>query len=328
MLIVTWFAIIAFCVVMYIILDGFTLGTGIVMPWMKIEERDIAMSVILPTWDGNQTWLVLGGASLYGAFPLAFSTLLPAFYLPLILMVTALLFRGVCFEFRLKAKQGRKNWDLLFTLSSILIAFLQGLVLGAYVQGVNPGSITNHPYLWLTPFSVMTGFAVIFGYSLLGSTRLVLKTVGSLHDKMRAYAIWASFFVMLFMLVVSVWMPHIVPVIYARWFASSNLYYLMVFPLIAGLAYLGLWFSLAKNNDYTPYWCVVIIFLMGYFGLGYSMWPYILPYQVTAWQAAAPDNTLKFILVGAGIMIPVLLIYTGYSYRIFRGKVREAISDY
>ena len=326
MLVVTWFVIIAFCIVMYVILDGFTLGTGIVLHWASRPDRDIVMSVILPTWDGNQTWLVLGGASLYGAFPLAFSTLLPMLYLPLILMVLALLFRGVVFEFRLKSQRGRKNWDRLYILSSVSVAFIQGVVLGTFVEGFNTHLLNGvYHFVWLTPFTLTTGVALVCGYGLLGATRLILKTEGALRDSMVSIAKMLMLMVAAFMVIITFWSPLLGTDITTRWFEHGDTFYLAVLPIIAMLAFILFWYGLYNGHDKTPYWSVVVMFLTCYAGVGYSVWPYIVPHSITIWQAAAPHTTLAFILPGAVVMIPFLLLYTGYSYRIFRGKVKDVI---
>ena len=325
-LIIAWFCIIAFCVVMYVILDGFTLGTGILLPWIDNKHRDIAMSVLLPSWDGNQTWLVLGGASLYGAFPLAFSTLLPVLYLPLIFIVLALLFRGVVFEFRLKAKSGKANWDRLFSFASLVTAFIQGIVLGTFVQGFDLQQVDKaYHYLWLTPFTLTTGIAVVCGYALLGASRLMLKTEGPLRDQMRKASEVLVLLVAVFMLIVSLWTPELSPIVKARWFGQDAFALILVLPVFTAIAFIIFWLGIRAKSDVVPYWSTVVMFLCGYMGLGYSLWPYIVPHEITLWQAAAPPSTLRFIIVGAVIMIPVLLFYTGYSYYIFRGKVKDVI---
>lgn len=324
-LIYIWFGIIGFCIVMYVILDGFTLGTGIVMPRLSDHERDLSMSVILPNWDGNQTWLVLGAACLYGAFPLAFSILLPAFYLPLVAMLIALLFRGICFEFRLKA-DNKKHWDQLFIFSSVLVAFIQGIVLGAFVQGLDK---TPHEagyyFMWLSPFSMLTGLAIIAGYSLLGATRLILKTDGELRRKMQHQTKISLILVMLFMAAVSIWTPFLSIHTYNRWFDSIDILYLAVFPLLAIFSSCLIWYSVYIGDDRLPYWGTIIMFLTGFAGLGYGTLPYLVPFKYTITECAAPLSTLSFTIVGAAIMLPFLLFYTGYSYYIFRGKVREKL---
>lgn len=319
-----WFFIIGFAILMYVILDGFTLGIGIVMPFIKDHDRNIAFSVVLPNWDGNQTWLVLGGASLYGAFPLAFSTLLPILYLPLMMMVVFLLFRGVCFEFRLKAKKNRRHWDSLFIIASFLVAFIQGIVLGSFIQGYQLGAHSHHMQ-WLTPFSMITGVAVVCAYGLLGATRLVMKTEGKIQEVMFNVGRYAFIFVAFFMIIATLLTPIILPMLNYQWIADKHEQYLLALPIIAIVAVVVGIYALFKKYEHLPYWCAVVIFLSCYFGFAASNWPYIVPRKITIWQAASPDSSLLFILVGACIMIPVLLFYTGYSYYIFRGKVKDEI---
>lgn len=311
-------SIIAFCIVMYVILDGFTLGTGVLLPFLKEEERNQAMSVLLPTWDGNQTWLVLGGASLYGAFPLAFSLLLPHFYLPIFLMVTALLFRGVVFEFRLKAdEKGRKTWDIVFALASLLVTLIQGVVLGNFIAGIQMNASV------VAPFTIFTAAGLLFGYVLLGATRLILKTTGPLQHKMIRFSYAALLGVMIGIGIASLWTPLLNPSIFERWFGKDHWIYLIILPYISVLTFGILLWSLYKRDDAFPFWCSVILFLCAYLGLVISLFPYIVPFQVTVWQAAAPDSSLRFLLFGLIIMIPILLIYTGYAYHIFRGKIQD-----
>lgn len=319
-----WFFIIGFAILMYVILDGFTLGIGIVMPFIKQHDRNIAFSVVLPNWDGNQTWLVLGGASLYGAFPLAFSTILPILYLPLILMVVCLLFRGVCFEFRLKSRRNRRHWDSLFIVASFLVAFIQGIILGSFIQGYKLGPAA-HAMQWLSPFSMITGVAVVCAYGLLGSTRLVLKTEGHIQEVMFVVGRYAFIFVTVFMIIATMLTPLILPMLNYNWIRVNHEEYLLVLPIIAVVAVIVGMIALFKKRERIPYWCAVIVFLSCYFGFAASNWPYIVPRSITIWQAASPNSSLIFILVGACIMIPVLLFYTGYSYYIFRGKVRDEI---
>lgn len=320
--------IIGFMILMYVILDGFTLGTGMLLPFMNDHEKDIAMSVILPTWDGNQTWLVLGAATLYGSFPLAFSTLLPALYIPLMLMVLFLLLRGVVFEFRLKATlDSKKAWDIVFACASLCVTFIQGLVLGHFIEGFTP--VNDVTYVvdapWFTPFSIVTACSLIFGYSLLGSTRLILKTEDSLQKKMYKIAWRCSFFVALALVLVSVMTMFVHPAVKAIWFNISYWPWLAILPLLTGLLFLFFWHSLHSKKEILPYWLAVFIFLCPYAGFIVSAYPYIVPYNITLWEAAAPNNSLQFLLVGMVIMLPVLLFYTGYAYRIFRGKVKDVL---
>jgi len=328
MLPLVWAGIIAFGVIMYICIDGFTLGTGMLLPFMKQDERDIAASVILPTWDGNQTWLVLGGASLYGAFPKAFAALLPILYMPIMVMVMSLLFRGVAFEFRLKSHaKGWLNWDLVFTLASLTVALSQGLILGNFIEGFQTSPDTHQyvKYLFISPFVLMCSLSVVIGYLLLGCTRLIIKTSGELQQKMYRFAKYSAIALVIALVAVSLWTPFINPLIYDRWYSGQNWVYLMVLPYLTGLAVIGLFWSLWKKIEILPYWCSIVAFICGYIGFLISLYPYLVPFHMTIWQAASPHNTLMFLLVGAVIMLPILLIYTGYSYYIFRGKVTDAI---
>lgn len=317
-----WAFVIAFCIVMYVILDGFTLGTGMLIPFLNTEERNMAMSVLLPTWDGNQTWLVLGGASLYGAFPLAFSILLPKFYLPIFLMVIALLFRGVVFEFRLKAAPaGRKLWDAIFAGASLVVTVIQGVVLGNFISGIKANTAI------VAPFTIFTAIGLIFGYCLLGSTRLILKTTGSLTVKANKLAIMTVIGVVIGIGIASIWTPLLNPLIFKRWFGEGNWIYLMILPYISVIAFAALLWGLYKRDEVMPFWCAVVLFLCAYIGFTISIFPYIVPFEISVWQAAAPDSSLRFLLFGVIIMLPILLIYTGYSYHIFKGKVKN-VFDY
>jgi len=322
-LILAWVAIIAFIFLMYVILDGFTLGTGIVFPFVSARDKDLLISMILPTWDGNQTWLVFGGASLYGAFPLAFSTILPIFYLPILILVISLLFRGVSFEFRLKSEKGKRFWDALFVLGSISATFIQGVMLGAFIQGFSLNSTEN--YHWLTAFTVITGISLVFGYALLGATRLIVKTSDQLKLKMIKIAKIASIGVAVGFLIVTIWTPYVNSVIAIRWATPLEAFYLSALPTLTIISYAILWGALAKQHDWLPYWMSIAIFMTGYLGFALSLWPYIVPNSITVIQAAAPESSLKFLLVGASIMIPILLLYTGYAYKIFKGKVTDVI---
>lgn len=315
-----WAAIIGFCIVMYVILDGFTLGIGMLMPWLTKQERNIAQSVILPTWDGNQTWLVMGGASLYGAFPLAFATVLPLFYGPIILMIISLLLRGVVFEFRLKTDNPQR-WDMLFTIASFLIIICQGYMLSRFILGV------EHPTQHFTYAYMLTCiFGILLGYVLLGSTRLIYKTVGELRNKMYFFSKVLSLCVILVLAGVSWLTPMINHFVDQRWFTEGNWVYLIILPYLSGLCFIGMQIAFYKQIDKLPFYLTIGIFICGYIGFIISVFPYMIPYVKTIWQCAAPDSTLKFMLFAAVIMIPILLIYTGYAYHIFREKVTDTIS--
>jgi len=322
-----WIGIIAFGVVMYVILDGFTLGTAMVSYFMDEHERDLAVSVILPTWDGNQTWLVLGGATMYGAFPQAFAAILPALYMPLILMVIALLLRGVAFEFRLKATTSKPMWEHVFFASSLFATIIQGLIVGTFVQGFDINEATHQVSTnnFLSLFNLFTSLSLVFGYSLLGATRLILKTEGPMQDKMYRFAKYLSIYIIGAVGVVSIWTPFLRENIFERWFAGDHWLYLMVLPYITFLAFVILQWALYHRDDRVPFWSSVVLFLCSYVGFLISLFPFIVPYHIPFWEAAAPESTLRFILVGAVIMLPLLLIYTGYAYHIFSGKVKDVL---
>lgn len=324
-----WLGLIGFFVIMYVISDGLDLGTGILFPLVKNPgDRDIMMSSILPVWDGNQTWLVLGGASLYGAFPLAFSVLLPILYLPLLLMVIALLFRGITFEFRLKAKTMIARWDRLFFLGSILTAFIQGMILGTFVQGfhLNNGVLVFSNFSWFTPFSFITGLGVVMGYALLGTGWLIAKTEGALQQHFYTIAKILLPIIIVFLILVSLWTPLVDETTKLFWFNPDNFFKLALLPITTAVLMSLLWYSLHHQKERWPFWLTIGIFLCAYTGFLLNSWPYLVPHEITYWQAAAPRNTLQFMLVGVIIMLPILLYYTGSAYYIFRGKVREVIA--
>jgi cytochrome d ubiquinol oxidase subunit II len=315
-----WSGVIGFCIFMYVILDGFTLGIGLLMPWMNHHEKDIAQSVILPTWDGNQTWLVLGGASLYGAFPLAFATLFSSFYIPISIMIIALLLRGVVFEFRLKTKEP-KRWDILFSSASLVIIICQGYMLSRFLLGVDAS--LKH---FTISYMITAMFGLALGYALLGSTRLIYKTLGGLRDAMYVYSKVLGITVILFLAAISCLTPLINDLVNHRWFGQGNWVYLIILPYLSGLCFIGLQIALYKRNDHLPFYLTIGIFICGYMGLIISIFPFMIPYDKTIWQCASPDSTLKFLLIAAVIMIPILLIYTGYAYYVFKDKVTDSIS--
>ncbi len=323
----SWVGIIVYCMIMYVVLDGFTLGTGMLLPFLKEADGDIAMSTILPTWDGNQTWLVLSLASLYGAFPLAFSLLMPALYLLLLTMGVALLFRGVAFEFRLKSSSAKYRWSVLFGLAALVCAFIQGVILGIFIHGFTLNASGDHLICvhYLTSFSVFTAVSLVIGYLLLGSTRLILKTEGHLRAVMYRIAPLLTVLLSVCLFIVSVWTPFINPFIANRWF---NLYlwpYLVMMPTIMSLALFILIISLVKKVDQISYWAAVVMFLCPYAGFCVSVYPYVVPYHLFFWQAASGVKSLKFMFFGACVMLPVLTAYTYYSYHVFRGKVIDVL---
>jgi len=320
-----WAFLIATAIFLYVLLDGFDLGVGIVFPFAPSDKcRDRMMNSIAPFWDGNETWLVLGGGGLLAAFPLAYSVLLPAFYIPIITMLLALIFRGVAFEFRFKSeKKWRYIWDYAFHFGSLGAAFSQGMVLGAFIQGVHVTgrNFAGGPFDWATGFSVMTGMAVVFGYALLGSTWLVMKTEDITQEWARKVSAYVLVFVGIFMALVSMSMPLMNENVKNLWFSYPNFFYLLPIPMLTGILFITLWSDLFKaTREYRPFLLSMGIFLMGYVGLGVSIFPWIIPYHYTIWDAAASGPGLSLMLVGVVPLLPLILAYTAYSYYIFRGK--------
>ncbi len=316
-----WYGVIAFGVIMYVILGGFDLGIGMMSIFFKDEkERDLLVSVILPVWDGNQTWLVFGGAALYGAFPIAFSAILPLMYIPLLIMVIALLFRGVSFEFRLKAIKTKRFWEICICVGSLFATVSQGLILGTFVEGFNLSNNANTNQ-WLNSFGIACAIALIGGYILLGTNFLIIKTTGKLQEKSYALSGKVQYFILIGFIMVSVWSPFLDPDIMSRWFDPHNMPYLAILPLLTLLLLITHRFALKLKHEYLPFWSAIGMFLMCYIGFIISSYPYIVPREITYAKAAADKSSLLFMLVGVCIMFPPLLYYTYYSYKIFRGKV-------
>jgi cytochrome d ubiquinol oxidase subunit II len=319
-----WALIIAFAVFMYVVMDGFDLGIGILFPaFAPGEERDQAMNAIAPVWDGNETWLVLGGGGLMAAFPLAYAIILPATYPLIIAMLLGLVFRGVAFEFRWRDPRHRAFWDLAFTSGSATAAMAQGMILGALLQGVTvSGRGYGGGWLdWLSPYSLLTGLGVVAGYALLGATFLAMKVEGRAEDhayRLAAKAAWAT---LALMIAVSLYTPLLDGQYWRRWFAMPNILFAANVPLITAILFYALGRSLKKRRVYQPFLLSLAIFLLGMIGLGISMWPYVVPSTVTIWQAAAPERSQLFMLWGVALIMPVILAYTGWSYWVFRGKV-------
>jgi cytochrome bd ubiquinol oxidase subunit II len=321
-----WAFIIAFAVFVYVVMDGFDLGLGILFAvFPNKRDRDVIMNSVAPVWDGNETWLVLGGGGLMAAFPLAYAVLMPALYTPLIAMLIGLTFRGVAFEFRWRTRNREVNrWDIAFAGGSLLATLAQGIALGAILQGVH---VEGRHYAggwwdWLTPFSILTGLALAVGYSLLGATWLVLKTEGELRD--RAYHLsWYLLFAMLGAIgAVSIATPFLDIQYAQRWFSWPNMILTAPVPIaVAGVTVLLLR-GLAAKRDSQPFFLVLALFALSYAGLGISMYPYIVPQSITIWQAAAPENSQIFMLFGVAVLVPLILGYTAWAYWVFRGKVR------
>lgn len=320
-----WVGILGVAVALYVVLDGFDLGIGILFPANPKEgDRDQMMNSVAPFWDGNETWLVLGGGGLLVAFPMAYSIIMPAVYLPVIIMLLALVFRGVAFEFRWVAKPNHRFWDLAFSGGSTVAAFTQGLILGALLEGitVEAEAFGGGTFDWLSPFSLLTGVAVVAGYALIGATWLVMKTDGEVAERARAHAKLLLPAVLAALLIVSLWTPFAIPRIFDRWFTMPNFLLLAPVPLLTAYAAWSCWSGLTKGHDTRPFVSTIALFLLGFVGLAASNLPYIVPPTIDVWQAAAHPSSQLFMLVGVLILLPVILAYTVFVYYTFRGKVR------
>ena len=318
---VIWAAIIGFAIIAYVVMDGFDLGIGILFPLFKVgEDRDTAMNSIAPVWDGNETWLVGG---LLAAFPLAYAIVLPALYAPMIAMLLGLVFRGVAFEFRWRDPAHRAFWDRAFTLGSIAATFAQGIALGALLQGI---TIKGRAYAggwweWLSPFSVLTGVGLVVGYSLLGACWLNWKTEGGLQRQAVTYAGRLCIALLLMIGVISLATLSLEPQYHRRWLTFPGVLLTAQVPLATVLVTFLFYRSLRLKKDAQPFVWALALFGLCLVGLGISIWPNVIPARLTIWEAAAPYRSQVFMLVGAGLMVPVILAYTGWAYWVFRGKV-------
>jgi cytochrome d ubiquinol oxidase subunit II len=324
-----WAWFIAFAIAMYVVADGFDLGVGILFRAARDENwRDRMMMSVAPIRDGNETWLILGGGGLFCVFSLAYAILMPALYVPLFAMLIALVFRGVAFEFRFKADTSRRVWDHAFHYGSLAATFFQGMVLGAFVQGFqNSGrAFTGGTFDFLTPFSVATGVALVLGYGLIGATWLIMKTTGELEIWARRMAVRFLIGVVVAMGIVSLWVPFLGREIEARWFAWPNVAVLSPVPLLTAFAAWRLWRGIEDGRTYSPFLLSIALFLLGYLGLAISLFPYIVPPNVTVWQAANTPTSQLFALIGFSIVMPLTVLYTGWAYWVFRGKVAEEVA--
>lgn len=319
-----WAGIIALAVLIYVILDGFDLGVGLLFPLTKDEgERNVMMNSVAPIWDGNETWLVLGGGGLFAVFPLAYAVIMPALYIPITLMLLGLVFRGVAFEYRWRTKRFKPFWDMAFFGGSLTAALCQGIALGALVQGIE---IEGRAYAggwwdWLSPFSVLTGVAVTVGYALLGATWLNMKLVGRIQEHMRGLVWPLAIATLVFMALVSLWTPFQNEEFFGRWFAWPTAAFSVLVPVLVGLAVLGLFQGIRTGREIRPFLCALSLFVLGFVGIGISFYPHIVPPSLTIAEAAAPDSSLAFALVGTLVLLPMILGYTAYAYWVFRGKV-------
>jgi cytochrome d ubiquinol oxidase subunit II len=323
---VIWAGLIAFAVLAYVVLDGFDLGVGILFGVERdYEERSLMVNAIAPLWDGNETWLVLGGGGLFAVFPLAYAIIMPAMYPTITAMLLALIFRGVAFEFRFRAEtvSGRWWWDNAFFLGSTLAAFSQGLTLGGLLQGIKVSgrSYAGGWWDWLDGFTVLCGVAVVTGYALLGACWLIWRTEGAMQRRARNYAELLGALVLLFICVVSLWTPFLNPIFWHRWFAYPGILLTAPVPVLLLLLVVLFWRGIFHRHHATPFFCVTGWFVLCFIGLGVSIWPMLVPPSISIWQAASPPASQLFLLVGAAALIPTILVYTGYSYWVFRGKV-------
>ena len=319
-----WAAIVALGLFMYVALDGFDLGVGLIFPFFPNDgDRDVMISSIAPVWDGNETWLVLGGATLFAVFPAVYSIVLSALYLPVVTMLVCLIFRGVSFEIREKASRTKNLWNLAFIAGSAGAAFFQGVILGAYLQGipVANGVFAGPSFFWLTPFSLLTGFGLMATYALLGSCWLAMKTDGNLQHRLHSLIRPLTVVLLVFMVVVSIWTPLTDAQIAARWFNSGLLRRLLPIPLLVVIAALMMFRAVRRRHDTAPFLLALLLVMLGYAGLLVSIWPYAVPNVITLEEAAAPRSSQLFTLLGAVIILPVILAYTTAGYRVFRGKI-------
>ena len=323
-----WAALIGTAVFMYVLLDGFDLGIGILFPTARTEsERDQMTRTIAPYWDGNETWLVLGGAGLFVAFPKAYSIIMPAFYLPVIVMLLSLVFRGVAFEFR-HVSYSKTGWNLAFNVGSTLASFSQGVILGGLIQGVavRDGAFSGGSFDWATPFAFLCGLSLIAGYALLGATWLAMKTEGPVAQRARGQAKVLLLAVLVCMAAVSLWTPLSQPRIADRWFTLPNFYFLWPVPLVTALtAYLA-WRWIENGREVPPFLATMALFLLGFLGLVISNFPYLVPPSLTVWDTAAVPASQIFMLLGTLLLLPIILGYVAFIYWLFRGKVREGES--
>ena len=323
---VIWAFIIAFAVFAYVVMDGFDLGIGILFPTFDVgRERDRAMNSIAPVWDGNETWLVLGGGGLFAAFPLAYAVILPATYPLIIAMLLGLVFRGVAFEYRWRDKGHRRLWDAAFTGGSLVAAMAQGMTLGALLQGIE---VVDRAYAgswfdWLTPYTLLCGLGVVAGYALLGSTWLIWKLDGPGQAHARKLALRSALATIVLMGAVSLYNVFLNAEYAERWLTAPEIYFAAPVPILTAIIALSMIQAIRKARNSKPFWLSIALFFFGMAGLGVTMWPYVVPPGVTIWDAAAPERSQIFMLIGVAITLPLIIAYTAWAYWVFRGKVAD-----
>jgi cytochrome d ubiquinol oxidase subunit II len=323
-----WTLILGAGIFLYVLLDGFDLGVGMLYGLAPdLQTRNIVMNSIAPVWDGNETWLVLGGVGLLAAFPLAFAIIIPALYFPILVMLLALAFRGVSFEFRFRDAPHRTFWDHGFCYGSAIATFAQGMMLGAFIQGfeVEGRHFVGGALDFATPFSLITGVALVFGYGLLGAGWLILKTEGEIQATARRHGRACLVAVLIVIVVVSIWTPLMNEDVARRWFSWPNIALLAPVPIATALAAFGTWRALSGKSEAGAFVGGVLLFALSYLGIAISLWPMIVPHHYSLWEAASSPRTQAFLLVGTLFLLPVIIVYTGWSYWVFRGKVRADV---
>lgn len=323
-----WTVILGAAVFFYVLLDGFDLGVGMLYGFAPDRaSRSLIMNSIAPVWDGNETWLILGGVGLFAAFPLAFAIIIPALYFPILIMLLALIFRGVAFEFHYRDAEHVTFWDRAFSLGSLIATFAQGIILGAFIQGfaVTDRHFSGSSFDCFTPFSLFTGLALVFGYGLLGAGWLILKTEGKLQSAARRQGRICFIAVLTAIAIISIWTPLMDADIEQRWFSVHDLLYLFPVPLITAAIAFFVWRALNNRSEVMPFAGAIGLFLMSYIGIAISLFPMIVPHQFTLWQAASSVDTQLFLAIGTLFLLPIILMYSAWSYWVFRGKVRADI---
>jgi cytochrome d ubiquinol oxidase subunit II len=322
-LVTVWACLVGLAILLYVVLDGFSLGVALLFPSTRDEEeRDVLINSVAPIWDANQTWLVFGGGALLVAFPMIYGVLFSALYIPLLTFIFGLIFRGVTFEFRANATQ-KEPWDKSFFLGSLVAVVAQGLTLGGFLSGtkVVEDRFAGGSFDWLNPFSLTIGIALIAGYLLLGSTYLIIKTIGAVQERAYKQAFWSAQIVLGFQILVTFWTPLHYPFVLTHWFSTPRIYFIWTFPLLGLIAFYGLIKSLKTRREILPFLYSAVLFLAGYLGLIASIYPHAIPPSITFQEASGQHETLRFTLWGVIIVLPVVLAYIIYSYAVFRGKV-------
>ncbi len=325
-----WFAILGLFLIFYVVLDGFDLGIGIISLVAKNEQRrDVMMSSVGSVWDANETWLVVFGGALFGAFPTAYGAILHGLYIPVSLMLFALIFRGISFEFR-EHGQHKGLWSLAFGYGSLIAALTQGFALGAVIGGfpVKNGVFVGGVWHWISLFSLLTAIGVVAGYILLGACYLIMKTEGAIQQRMYRIAMFGAMMMVLCGVTVSIWTPLRFDYVYERWFSLPHLLWLAPLPLLAIVAFGMLLRALYRKQEHAPFVWSVMIFLFSFLGLAVTLFPYLVPDVLSIYAAAAQANTLVFMLTGIGMLIPIMIVYNAYQYLVFRGKVSKQEREY